>query len=241
MATQFQINVQQAELPSDQSNPRSALGGLLKRKDTWTLTTKAWLLLFLTAAALLVTVFFGVHPFLALSKPAPADVLVVEGWIPDFALLQAAHEFQAGHYRLMLTIGGPVRSGVNLDPGDTYADMSAAELKHFTKSDAIVAVPTRGVTRDRTYSGALGIKRWLAEHPDKAGAINVLTLGVHARRSRLLFEKAFDGEVPIGVIAVRDEDYDQKHWWRYSEGVKEVISESAAYLYARFIFSPDDN
>ena len=38
----------------------------------------------------------------------------------------------------------------------------------------------------------------------------------------------------LGVIAVPDPDYDARHWWRYSEGVKDVISEGAAYLYAKF-------
>jgi hypothetical protein len=231
-----QMIVQQ--LPSANANAGLALGGLLRRKETWRLTAKGWLALLAGAMAVLAIVFLGVHPFLAVTKPVPAEVLVVEGWIPDFALLQAAHEFQAGHYRLLLTIGGPVRAGVNLDPDDTYADMAAKTLKHFTRSDAIVPVPSQGVARDRTYSGALGARRWLAAHRQQAVAINVVTLGVHARRSRLLFEKAFGSDVAVGVIAVPDQDYDQKHWWRYSEGVKEVISESAAYVYARCLFHP---
>jgi hypothetical protein len=40
------------------------------------------------------------------------------------------------------------------------------------------------------------------------------------------------------VIAVEDREYDPARWWRYSEGVKEVISEGAGYLYARFFFYP---
>jgi UDP-N-acetyl-D-mannosaminuronate dehydrogenase len=33
-------------------------------------------------------------------------------------------------------------------------------------------------------------------------------------------------------------DYDSKHWWRYSDGVREGIGESIAYIYARFFFYP---
>jgi hypothetical protein len=36
------------------------------------------------------------------------------------------------------------------------------------------------------------------------------------------------------VIAVANPDYDARHWWRYSEGVRDVISEGIAYLYAKF-------
>ena len=69
-------------------------------------------------------------------------------------------------------------------------------------------------------------------------SFNVLTLGVHARRSRLLFRKAFGSDLPIGVIAVQNREYDPVRWWSSSEGAKEVISEGVAYLYARFFFSP---
>ena len=69
-------------------------------------------------------------------------------------------------------------------------------------------------------------------------SINVLTEDVHARRTRLLFRKAFGHEITIGIIAVPDPDYDSRRWWRYSAGVRDVFSETAAYLYARFLFHP---
>ena len=33
-------------------------------------------------------------------------------------------------------------------------------------------------------------------------------------------------------------DYDQRHWWRYSQGVKDVLTEGVAYIYAKFLFWP---
>ncbi|RYY54021.1 MAG: hypothetical protein EOO05_20620 [Chitinophagaceae bacterium] len=44
---------------------------------------------------------------------------------------------------------------------------------------------------------------------------------------------------PSGLLSIPDREYDAGHWWRYSEGVKEVLSEGAAYLYARFLFYPE--
>jgi len=67
-------------------------------------------------------------------------------------------------------------------------------------------------------------------------SIDVVSLGVHARRSWLLFEKVFSS-VDVGIIAIRPNSYDTSRWWLFSEGVRSVISESIAYLYARFIFS----
>ena len=69
-------------------------------------------------------------------------------------------------------------------------------------------------------------------------SINVLTEGAHARRTRLLYQKAFDQNVTVGIIAVSNPDYNPKQWWRYSDGVREVIGESIAYIYAKFFFYP---
>jgi len=66
--------------------------------------------------------------------------------------------------------------------------------------------------------------------------INVLTEGAHARRTRLLYQKAFGRNVTVGIIAVSNPDYDPKQWWRYSDGVREDIGESTPYIYAKFFF-----
>ena len=67
-------------------------------------------------------------------------------------------------------------------------------------------------------------------------SVNVVTEGPHARRSRLLFEKAFGKDVQVGVMSIPSPNYDHKHWWRTSEGVRTMISEVLAYGYARLLF-----
>jgi uncharacterized SAM-binding protein YcdF (DUF218 family) len=99
-------------------------------------------------------------------------------------------------------------------------------------------VPSRVMNRDRTYAAAVALREWFREHDIAAKSLNVLTENVHARRTRLLFQKALGDDVLVGIIAVPNPDYDSKHWWRYSEGVKGVISEGAAYIYARLFFHP---
>jgi hypothetical protein len=91
--------------------------------------------------------------------------------------------------------------------------------------------------KDRTYHSALAAKRWISEHAPEVMAINVATAGAHARRSRLLYVKAFGPRMKVGVVALRDRTYDPAHWWRSSEGIREVPFETMAYLYARFVFS----
>ena len=56
---------------------------------------------------------------------------------------------------------------------------------------------------------------------------------------RLYFEeKAFGPGVAVGIRAAPDERYDAAHWWQSSQGVRTVIDEFVAYLYARLAFWP---
>jgi len=128
---------------------------------------------------------------------------------------------------------------VNLDPDDDYAHLAANKLRKMAgKEIPVQPVPCPKEKRDRTFTSAIAVKAWLAQHDPTATAVTIVTLGPHARRSRLLYEKAFGPGVDIGVVALENQDYDATRWWKSSEGVKEVISESAAYVYARIFFHP---
>jgi uncharacterized SAM-binding protein YcdF (DUF218 family) len=183
---------------------------------------------------------YAAYPFLAVTHRVNADTLVVEGWVHQYAIRAAANEFQAGHYDRVFTTGGPVAGmGGYTNDYNTSANQGAARLRaEGLAPDRIQAVPSRISDRDRTYSAARALRDWLNEHHSSVRAINVLTQDVHARRTRLLFEKALGERTNVGVIAVGNPDYDATHWWRYSEGVRDVISETIAYIYAKFFFWP---
>jgi uncharacterized SAM-binding protein YcdF (DUF218 family) len=94
--------------------------------------------------------------------------------------------------------------------------------------------------RDRTYGSAVALRNWFRDHNMVVSGIDVVTEDLHARRTRLLFQKALGKDVQVGIIAVANVDYPANRWWYYSQGLKDVISESAAYLYARLLFFPSD-
>lgn len=214
---------------------------LIERRMRWSLTWRGWLL---AGGALAVAAALGVrmvHPFLSVNRPIDADVLVVEGWIPEYAIARAAEIVRAGRYKRVVTVGGPVSGVPNpANDDDTYAYVA---LQNFRKlglvPPQVEMVPTNRASRDRTYQYARDLRSWLERNRVPPRGINVVTLGPHARRTRLLFSRAFGREVPVGVISVVDQDYEASQWWRYSEGVKEVLAESVAYLYARLWFSAD--
>jgi hypothetical protein len=219
---------------------RRKLGGLLVRRECWTLSWRARIAGLIIAAGLAIFLFFTAHPFLACTDRANGDVLVVEGWIHDWAMKVGVDEFKQHRYGLIYVTGGPAYGpGHYTSIYDTLAHVGVSRLKAAGLPDqCLQMVPSDEIGRDRTYNDAVTLRRWFDEHHTPVSSMNILTEGAHARRTRLLYEKAFNGKVHIGIISVSNPNYDAKRWWRYSDGVREVVGETVAYLYARFLFHP---
>ena len=224
---------------ADNRQERRAGAGWFVRRECWTLSGKAWVLLSIAVFATVLSACCEVQSFLAVTKPARAKLLVVEGWIPAYALKQAIVEIGTGGYREVVTSGCLTNEDSGDRVGSTYADWGAQRLQRYGLSGVpITPVPCYVERRDRTYTSALAVKQWLEKNRPEATAIDVLTLDAHARRSRLLFQKALGDKIIVGIIAVPDVEYDPEHWWRSSEGVREILGEGIAYAYARFFFWP---
>ena len=214
--------------------------GCLSRRPRWGLARRGWLVLVLGFIFGALLIIFNVQPFLAPTQRVETKILVVEGWIPSYALGVAAAEFRAGHYEKIYTTGGPIAGASVTNIFNTVANVAGDGLRAVgIPADAVQVVPAQAVGRDRTYTSALALRDWLRERQLKVTAINVVSSDVHARRTWLLFQRAFGREVAVGIIAVADPDYEPSRWWRYSEGVREILGESIAYLYAKFLFSPE--
>jgi hypothetical protein len=214
--------------------------GLQKRKEKWVLTWRGRFVVWTALAVLGVVFILAVHPFLAITDRVDTQYLVVEGWVPNYALEESIAEYKSKAYVKIFTVGAEPLSGLNIEPGDSVALSGRARMKNLgMDADLIQAVPAHIKYRNRTYESALALRKWIEENHAPVTSFNLVTLGPHARRSRLLFEKAFAGQARVGIISVEDREYNPKRWWKYSEGVKELISEGVAYVYARLFFHPD--
>ena len=216
--------------------------GIITRRERWGLSRRGWLVFMLAGLLIVVLLLLNIQPFLAKTQRVNANVLVVEGWIHEYAIRAAAAEFQTNHYEKIYTTGGPiVGSDGFTNDFNTSASVGAGLLKKVGVADEFIQmVPSHVSGRDRTYSSAVALRDWFREHGITVRSINVLTEDAHARRTQLLFQKAFGSGVAVGIISVPDPDYDAKHWWRTSEGVREVLGESIAYVYARIFFHPSE-
>jgi uncharacterized SAM-binding protein YcdF (DUF218 family) len=216
------------------------LWGILVRKERWGLSWRGWLIVFAGVFLTFSLFCFRIYPFLAVTHRVDTNVLVVEGWIHEYAIRAAVEEFRSKSYERVFTTGGPVDgTGGYINDYNTSASVGADLLrKNGLPKESLQMVPSHVMDHDRTYGSAIALRNWFREHNLPVPGINVVTEDLHARRTCLLFQKALGGKVTVGVISVPNPDYDPRHWWRYSEGVKEVGSEAIAYLYARFLFHP---
>jgi hypothetical protein len=208
----------------------TALCGFVNRKARWSLSFKGWAAVMLFSLLSFLLFVRYIHPFLAVQDPVAARVLVIEGWMADSEISALVAEFHRGNYQRVYTTGGEVHWGNS----ENYADYSAKCLNEGgIPMSMIVPVASSGKDWARTYQSASALRKYFESHQCAPNSLNVITVGPHARRSRLLFKRGLGPNTTVGIITLPREDYDEQHWWRSSTGVREVISELAAYLYCR--------
>ena len=231
-----------SSVPLTRAMPARAIWGVFVRKERWSLSWRGRLIVAAAVLLLGALVLKGVYPFLAITHRVNANILVVEGWIHEYAIQAAVKEFQSNHYQRVFTTGGPVGgNGGYINDFYTSASVGADLLRKCgLPEEYLQMVPSREMDRDRTYGSALALRNWFRDHNMAVSSIDVVTEDLHARRTRLLFQKAFGKGVQIGIIAVPNVDYPANRWWHYSQGLKDVVSEVAAYLYAKLLLFPSE-
>jgi len=233
----------QEDLTLSSGHSSQKLAGIFKRRERWGLSWRGWLLVTSVGLVAAYLVFLNVHPFLAVTHRVNTNILVVEGWIQRYAIRAGAEEFKSGSYERVLTTGGPESgSGGYINDYQTSASVGAEALKKAGIAEEVVqAAPSHVIGQERTYSSAIALRDWFREHNISVQSMNIVTEDCHARRTQLLYQKAFGKNVLVGIIAAPNPDYNPKYWWRYSDGVREVIGESIAYIYAKFFFYPSES
>lgn len=106
----------------------------------------------------------------------------------------------------------------------TYAHSARAALVRLgIPASSITAVPALGEPRSRSWGNAhaFGIQA----RKDGLTAVDVATTGVHARRSRNLFQLACGPGVKVGVVALADPWCTRGNWWKSYRGWATVLKE----------------
>ncbi len=294
---------------------------------------KRILLTLVTVSIVGAGLLYFAHPWLAITERSGGKMMVVEGWMDDDAIKEAARLFAEGGYERIYTTGTTRPFAYYLAPGER---LELSGLPHSTKgfeigfaglpacsavvavgTDTLLHVPmtdmitTHGVDRNVAIDGLriiadpqypqpgppsvfihtlrfdginahdLGIRIRIispdstkrdgeptyAEHcawilsatgiakalitPVPAGgdpisrswanastlafhlngkgiaALDVVTLGVHARRSRALYREALGEQVAVGVISIPDPECPENGWWKSKKGWYLMLKEIA--------------
>ena len=67
---------------------RSIARQLITRRERWGLSLYGWFTVLLCLAAASTFVFIRIYPFLAVTEAVSGEILVVEGWVPDYYIGQ---------------------------------------------------------------------------------------------------------------------------------------------------------
>jgi hypothetical protein len=209
---------------------------LFRRREVVLPTLWGWLLIggAIVAVGLLVARQLG--PWLAVSEPLPeARVVVVEGWLGEAELDDAAAFVRARGYSRVITSGGPIRS---FSPFATFAERAAHHLRQRLPERTIDAVPAPYTAQDRTFASAVWVRDWAAQRGVALDAVDVYSLGPHARRTRLVYRLAFGPDSRVGIVAGVPREGDVARWWRTSESAKAVLDEAGSLLWTVCCFWP---
>jgi hypothetical protein len=200
-------------------------------------TVWGWCAIALLAVAGCGAFVISIHPFLSPVHRVESEILVVEGWVPEYALQLAAADFNNGKYRVLVVTGGPLETGHFLTGWGSLAHVGAATLQKLgIDSSKIKTVPCAFVQKDRTYEEGVALKKWLSQSEPGVKSITLYSIGCHSRRSQLLYSKALGKGCTIGIVACPNRDYDSRRWWHYSNGIRAVADETLAYIYALLFF-----
>ena len=219
---------------------------LFRRREVWLPTW--WGMLAMLAAIVAIAMLLAVNAYDLLAPRQPARgpdgtgarTLVVEGWLEPADLLQAAAIAKAGPYVRVLTTGGPLEAWSQTATAHTYAQRAAEYLRANGLSGVpVIAIDAPATLKGRTYLGALLLRDWAERAGIRLEAIDVLSGGVHTRRSWLLYRMALGDQVEVGALALAPAEFDARRWWTNSEATKSTLTETLALTWTKCCYWPE--
>ena len=203
------------------------------------------LLLFVLSGIVTLPIIYSVSSRLSKTNRVEANILIVEGWLPPYAIELAYNECIKNSYEQVITTGIRISgyhevsvngyTGYNTNDISSHADLAANKLISLgLDSSLVLAVPGKKVSINRTLSSALAFRDWLKTSDIKVKGINIITMGTHARRTWMTYNKILDKNHNIGIISLPD--YRERSSRKYK--VLKTLRESAGLFYYWFLLLP---
>jgi uncharacterized SAM-binding protein YcdF (DUF218 family) len=171
---------------------------------------------------------FAAEKWFSLTERVPADVLVVEGWIGVDGIRAAKEEFDRGGYRYIVTAGSMTNNRWGSQQWNYAIEAQEVLLKLQVPADRVIAAPAPDTESHRTYESAVAVRETLQRQAVFPRGVNIFTLGVHSRRSRLVFARALSS-TPVGAVSWLPKVYGPGPWWKSSERAEDLLKETVGY------------
>jgi hypothetical protein len=118
---------------------------------------------------------------------------------------------------------------------DSYAELAKLRLLSIGLDPSLInAVPGNRTRINRTLTSALAVREWLKTSETKVEGINIVSLGTHAKRTWMIYNKILDSQYNIGIISISD--YRERHSMRYK--ILKTIRETIGIIYYWIILLP---
>lgn len=210
---------------------------LVQRRVVVFPTLLGWVILLAAAVSAFLLWWFKGESFLSCTRRLPAEALVVEGWIGVEGIREAHLEFEHGGYQYIVATSGLSEERWSERRYNFAAEAAKILLNSGIPRDRVIVAAPRATEGQRTYEAAEAVSRAMWARNIHPKALNVFTMGVHARRSRLVFAKVFRPGTEVGVIAWIPRDYEPGIWWHSSERAGEYVKETVAYAFEALLNS----
>ncbi|NOQ17289.1 MAG: hypothetical protein GQ581_09535 [Methyloprofundus sp.] len=196
----------------------------------------------ITLIFLITTIFIlkNLAHYLTQQQSIQAEILIVEGWISEQGLNEVIQHYKANPYKILITTGGLIKGKYKIKH-KTYAESAAAYLrKNGLNKIQIKSLPAPDSAQNRTFLSAVIVRDWMQQQKTPKTKINIISQGVHARRTKFLYQIAFGEQYQIGIIAAKPVGYQLANWWQSSIGAKAVLTELIGLTWVKCCFYPGE-
>lgn len=213
---------------------------LVKLKVCYRLTFAGWALILLPNIFIFLLITKYISTFLIVHKPVESEILVVDGLMPGYGYDSIAELVRRKSYKYLITTGADLDYVYNSSERFNIAEFSYKVLSTKDIGDCkLFKAPSGYAERDRTFTSAITLKNWFISNNIFPWKINVISFSCHARRTWILYKKAFSHYAEVGVFTIPDISYNYSRWYNNSKGVRLVLSETIGYIYTLIFFHPN--
>jgi hypothetical protein len=90
-------------------------------------------------------------------------------------------------------------------------------------SSQIIATYGETVIVNRTLTSALAFRDWIKQTNKDITGINIISMGAHARRTWMIYNRILNEKYPIGIISLPDYIYTQSRIYRLFKNIRETL------------------